>query len=104
MFTAPSGATNLILFEGNGIGFGGETSESDQIGGSGSTLSTSYNIIRINTFYNNLIYDLVLKVYPDMVSSYNHIYNNTFYHEGYSTTGPNKVNSDDEYTHAIYGS
>jgi hypothetical protein len=100
MFTGLQPACQRNLVEDNRVAFGGETSEPDQIGGAGGTLATSYNIIRRNMFYNTLLYALNISIYPGMVSSYNHIYNNVFFHNGYTTT--TKPNMSPEYTHAIY--
>jgi hypothetical protein len=99
-FAGPDGSNQRNLVEGNHIAFGGETSEPDQVGGSGGTLATSYNIIRRNLYYKTLLYAIYIGTYPGMVSSYNHIYHNVFYQNGYSIS--TKPNMSQEYTHAIY--
>ncbi len=102
-FNGPSGINRFNLFEGNRVAFGGETVEPDQIGGAGMGLYIPYNIVRKNIFHHTLIMAIHIRIYifGDEIgkSNNNHIYNNNFYHNGYSTT--TKPNMDNEYTHAI---
>jgi hypothetical protein len=94
------------LFEYNKIGYGGETSELDQVGGSGGTWSSPYHIVRKNIFLQCSIYGMYFSFY-DLEGAHDlKIYNNVFWHNGYSTTGQAKGipagNSwDNAYTHAI---
>jgi PKD repeat protein len=95
--------TERNLIEGNRIAFGGETAEPDQIGGAGGTMASRRNIIRKNVFDHTLIYALRMVTYAGQgTCTDNKIYNNSFWHCGYSTTGPLKRNYwSDDYTHAI---
>jgi hypothetical protein len=96
------GDTMRNLVEGNRIAYGGETSEPDQIGGSGGTIASPYNIIRRNIFYQNSIYGSYYTHYVDQTEcSYNHVYNNVYWRNGYSSSGPLKSNWDDALSHAI---
>jgi hypothetical protein len=89
------------LFEGNRVAYGGETVEPGQIGGSGGTLATSNNIIRKNMYYQCLIYGTYLTIYSGGACRYNKIYNNVYWYNGHSTTGPEKENWVWSLSHAI---
>ena len=90
------------LIEGNRIAYGGECADSE-IGGSGGTLASSYNIIRRNMYYQNGIYGFKFEYYPGHSNClYNYVYNNVFWHNGHSTTGPLKDWWSDLYSHALY--
>ena len=95
----PDGYRNL--FEYNRIGYGGETSELDQIGGSGGTWSSPYHIVRRNVFMQCSIYGMYYSSYGMEGPHELKIYNNVFWHNGYSTTGPLKSNWGTQLTHAI---
>jgi len=99
------GCYNLV--EGNRIGYGGPKNK-QEIGGAGGTLAGAHNIWRKNVF---------LQVYTDAnwVTKYsgqtdvtgNHVYNNTYWHNGYGTyqrypdgTVPSTY-WDDSYTHPL---
>jgi hypothetical protein len=83
----PYNRRNLV--EGNRIAFGGDTAESQvgtQIaGGAISKLSSPYHIIRKNMVYYALTNAIFFQTYHHGNSVYNHIYNNVFYYNGYST-------------------
>ena len=66
------------LFEGNQIAYSGDPS--DDVGGTGMTLTTSYNIIRHNRFYYNDMAGLTMCAFPSYSGDivYNKIYQNTF--------------------------
>ena len=89
------------LFEYNRIGYGGETSETDQIGGSGGTWSSPNHIVRRNIFMHCSLYAMYFSPYNLAGPNNLKIYNNIYWHNGYSTTGPEKRNWDSTLTHAI---
>ena len=100
----PDVGRNLI--HGNRIAYGGETSESDQCGGSGGTLSSSYNILRRNIFYKCLLYGLYFTTYmgssgPVALSTKNYVYHNTFWNNGITATCQAKPPWHGSLTHAI---
>ena len=76
------------LFEGNQIGYSADPP--DNVGASGMSLTTAYNIVRFNRFYHNdnagLSMSLTSTYYSDIV--YNKVYNNTFFHNGINTQDP----------------
>ena len=85
------GYRNLV--EGNRVAYGGETSETNQIGGAGGTIGSPYNIIRRNVFYKTLIYGLWFYKYSFAGGGHdNKVYNNTFWSNAYTTSGPTKSN------------
>lgn len=78
------------LIEGNRIAYGGECAD-DELGGSGGTLASRLHIIRRNMYYQNSMYAYVMKPYGGHGTvNDNHIYNNVFWYNGYSSTGPLK--------------
>lgn len=90
------------LIEGNRIAYGGETSESDECGGSGGTLASPYNIIRKNMYYKCLLYGIYVSTYGSGLSAYNNrIYHNTFWNNGITTTAQAKPCYGNSLTHAI---
>lgn len=99
MSTGSSKNTFRNLIEKNVIAFGSDTIEPDQVGGAGLVLASSHNILRNNAFYNNGLYGLSFRVYPEMRSSYNMVYHNVFFQNGILVT--DKKNMDDDYTHAV---
>ena len=83
------------LIEGNRIAFGGDTSELDQVGGSGGTIASSYNIIRKNIFDHTPLYGLRFVTYsPGSYTSckYNYIYHNVVWYAGYIETAKSVAN------------
>jgi hypothetical protein len=76
--------TGRNLIELNRTGYGGDTSEVDECGGSGGSFDSPYNIIRYNTFIRTPLYAMMLSTYPGIDGGHdNKIYNNTFWHNGY---------------------
>ena len=77
------GIYNLI--ENNRFGYTAAPCDDNSTGG--VLLSSSYNIVRNNKFYHNIIHGLLLQVYSGQDVNENKIYNNTFF---------NNCDSDDE--------
>ena len=82
------------LVEGNQIAYSGIPP--DNWGASGMSLTTGYNIIRLNRFYYNNLAGIGMGItssyYSDVV--YNKIYNNTFLHNGFNmSNGPDPMTS-----------
>ncbi len=95
------GDTERNLIEGNRFGYGGECAD-QEIGGSGGTLASRRNIIRKNIFFQNPARSIYLTTYSGQGTCVdNKIYNNTFWHAGWSTTGPLKAWWANEYDHPI---
>lgn len=89
------------LVEGNRIAYASGCAD-NEIGGSGGTLASRYNIIRKNMIYQNGIYGFIIKVYSGQGTSINnHIYNNVFWYNGYTETESQKDWFHNQYTHAI---
>jgi hypothetical protein len=100
----PDVGRNLI--HGNRIAYGGETSEPDQCGGSGGTLTSPYNILRRNMYYKCLLYGIFITTYmgssgPNSQGVNNYIYNNTFWNNGITSTCQAKPPWDGSLTHAV---
>lgn len=82
------------LFEGNEISHATNNPNSS-LGGAGIHLSSSNNIIRYNDFYANAGNSIILESHTATTTgrmNYNHIYNNTFFANGYGATFPNATN------------
>jgi len=88
------------LIHGNRIGYGGECAD-DDIGGSGGSYGTSYNIIRRNVIFQNPLYGMFVTSYTGGEANHNKIYNNTYWYNGWSTTGPLKKNWSNALSHGI---
>jgi len=74
-------STGHNLVENNRFGYAAAPCDAKGVGG--VSLATSYNIIRFNKFYHNNLYGLILLCYANSDSSYNKIYNNTFFNNAY---------------------
>lgn len=89
------------LIEGNRIAYGGECAD-NEIGGSGGTLASRRHIIRKNMFYQNYMHAYVIKIYSGQgTASDNHLYNNVFWDNGGSPTGPSKDWWNWRYSHGL---
>lgn len=90
------------LIEGNRIAYGGECADDNHASGSGGTLASRLHIIRRNMYYQNYMYAYVIKPYSGQgTANDNHIYNNTFWYNGWSPTGPSKGYWSWDYSHAL---
>jgi hypothetical protein len=78
------------LIEGNSISHASENMIPGNLGGTGIHLSISYTIIRQNNFYANNGQSILMEVHDRTNGrvNYNHIYNNTFFANGYGATQP----------------
>jgi len=77
------GSHGRMLVEGNRFGYGEENPNPGNWGGSGMSFSSSHNILRYNSIFNNWIWGVYLKSYTDRPPKYNTFYNNTFYYNGH---------------------
>jgi hypothetical protein len=82
--------STFILFEGNRSGHAGVNPNND--GADGLSLAAPKNIIRYNSFYNNMNVGILFKYgaahYPTIGGGDNNkVYNNTFYNNGYGYPG-----------------
>jgi len=103
LFTAGSWSTHNIgrtLFEGNRVAYGQECAD-DEVGGSGGSWSSDYHIVRHNVFYQNYLYGMYIVSYTGLTASYMRIYNNTFWYNGHSPTGPLKGYWGDDLSHGL---
>jgi MYXO-CTERM domain-containing protein len=73
------------LIEGNQIAYSGVPP--DNAGGAGMSMATSHNIVRKNRYYHNNLAGISMSTTSSYPSSptYNKIYHNTFFHNGFST-------------------
>ena len=75
------------LIEGNRFGYAAPPCDASDVGG--VAVAASYNIFRYNMFYHHDIHGLYFQVYAGYSdSSYNHVYNNTFFNNCNSTVWP----------------
>ncbi len=85
--TSDNGYGGWVLYENNVIGYGAQygAPHLGNIGssGSGATLGTSNNIFRYNDLVGNAIMGARIGSSFPTGADYNHVYNNTFYHNGY---------------------
>lgn len=89
------------LYEYNRIAYGSECAD-EEIGGSGGSWGSQYNIVRRNMFYQNYLYGMYITTYGSGVEShYDHVYHNVFWYNGWSPTGPSKSNWDAILSHGI---
>jgi len=72
---ASNGIYNLI--ENNRFGYTAAPCDAPSTGG--VLLASSYNILRYNSFYHNIIHGLLLQVYDGQDVNENKLYNNTFF-------------------------
>jgi hypothetical protein len=85
-----TGNAGHCLFEGNTLSHGSFKWGSGGTGGY-AKLGTSYNIFRYNNLYANGIAALYMENHSHLTtgsSKYNHVYNNTFFSNGYMATYP----------------
>lgn len=90
----------LNLIEQNKISYGGQYGGPHLVtGGSGSglTVATDANIVRYNEFFGNVLFGLRIGASFGGSIENNHIFNNTFYHNGYNLDSWGIVNEDDPY-------
>ena len=71
------------LFEGNRVGYGRECADAE-LGGSGGTWGSSSHIVRQNIFFQNYLYGMLVISYSEYNADNIHIYNNSFWYNGYS--------------------
>ena len=86
MASGKSGYSGYNLFESNRIGYAGENITTSNQGGGGMKLTTSGNIVRYNSWFGNKGISLYIQPAYGNNSSYNYIYNNTFFYNGYYST------------------
>jgi hypothetical protein len=79
--------SGYALLEDNRIAYGaynGGPHLATGASGSGLTIGTPYNIVRYNEFYANALFGARFgSSLSPQLASYNRVYNNTFYHNGY---------------------
>jgi hypothetical protein len=78
--------SGYTLLEGNRIAYGAQYGGPHLIGGasgSGISLGTSFNIVRYNDIFANALYGARFGASIAQLSSFNHLYNNTFYYNGH---------------------
>jgi len=87
-FAGYAATSGRNLFEGNQVGYSSDPP--DNVGSSGMSLVTSYNILRFNRFYHNNLAGLVMSLTSSYVAdiTYNKIYSNSFFHNGLNTETP----------------
>lgn len=76
------------LFEGNRVGYSSDPSDNN--GASGMALNSSENIVRYNTFFNNISAGLSMSVTSSYLQSIvrNKVYSNTFFNNGHNPYDP----------------
>jgi len=76
------------LFEGNRVGYSSDPSDNN--GASGMALNSSENIVRNNTFFNNISAGLSMSVTSSYLQSVvrNKVYSNTFFNNGHNPYDP----------------
>ncbi|MDD5702479.1 MAG: ubiquitin-activating E1 FCCH domain-containing protein [Dehalococcoidales bacterium] len=97
--TAPRTYGGISLFEGNAIGYGAQYGGPHMItgaSGGGVTLGTSDNIYRYNDHFSNVSSGLRLAG-SIQYGTYNKVYNNTFYRNGYNESSYGNSVEDDAY-------
>ena len=74
------------LIENNRIGYASENINPNNYGGGGIKLGSPYNIFRYNSFFGNKSAATYIQPYVGYApANYNHIYNNTYYANGFAT-------------------
>jgi hypothetical protein len=76
------------LFEGNRVGYSSDPSDNN--GASGMALNSSENIVRFNTFFNNISAGLSMSVTSSYLQNIvrNKVYSNTFFNNGHNPYDP----------------
>jgi hypothetical protein len=72
------------LFEGNKVSYSSDPS--DNIGASGMAMNSSENIVRFNTYFNNISAGLSMSLTESYIQNIlrNKVYNNTFFNNGHN--------------------
>lgn len=77
-------STGYNLIENNRFGYAVKPCGTEPIGVGAIMIATSYNILRHNKFYYNNLFGLAIQCYNNYDSSYNKVYNNTFFRNNYN--------------------
>ena len=90
------------LVEGNRIAYGGPSLDNN-LGGSGGSIASRWNIIRKNMYYQNAIYAGKFLYYSGQgTSNRNKFYNNVIWHNGHDRSQTGKATWSEKYTHGLY--